>query len=52
MKLLPRISGENECWQKSLEATLSVDVLEAPKIEVTALATLPTLLVTEDAKLK
>jgi hypothetical protein len=50
MNVCQRLSGESECSQKFLEAISSVEVLEVPKLEVAALATLPALFFLEDAK--
>jgi hypothetical protein len=52
MNVCHKLSGESECRQRFLEAISSVEVLEAPKLEIGALATLPTLFVWEDVKQK
>jgi hypothetical protein len=50
MCVCPNFGGESECRQKFLEAISSVDVLEVLKLEIAAVAAVPTLFFLEDAK--
>jgi len=50
MSVCQKLSGESNCKQKFLETISSVDVLEVPKLEIAALATLPAVFFWEDAK--
>ena len=50
MNVCQKLCGESEVRPKFLEAISSVKVLEVSRLEIAALATLPTLFFLEDAK--